>query len=324
MLIFLTSLAVVGGVFALTTYLRQPVKSEGLSALTPEQIQNQKIFNDLANKDSDSDGLKDWEEALWKTDPKNPDTDGDGTLDGDEVKLGRNPAVAGPNDSIADHPISGPANPSLTDPKLTETDRFARSVFTKYMTLKQGGMPMTGDNQASLVQSMLQDQSLDVDATVYSKKDFTLTSDSDLSLKQYGNSMAHILMTYSIASKDAGVIARNSIDHNNPDEIAEMDPLIKSYDTILTQIRKVKVPPSALNVHIGLVNSLSDLLATIKSMRAMYVDPLRSLKGFTHYVEIMPVMIKSLADLRDFFPKKNISFELGEEGYAFGHPSTTQ
>ncbi len=36
--------------------------------------------------DSDSDGLKDWEEALWGTDPHNPDTDGDGVSDGDFAK----------------------------------------------------------------------------------------------------------------------------------------------------------------------------------------------------------------------------------------------
>ncbi len=51
-------------------------------------------------KDSDNDGLKDWEEALWKTDPQNPDSDGDGTPDGEEVAEGRNPAVPGPNDSL--------------------------------------------------------------------------------------------------------------------------------------------------------------------------------------------------------------------------------
>ncbi len=52
-------------------------------------------------KDSDNDGLKDWEEALWKTDPQNQDSDGDGTPDGKEVAEGRNPAVPGPDDSLS-------------------------------------------------------------------------------------------------------------------------------------------------------------------------------------------------------------------------------
>ena len=55
----------------------------------------------VANADSDKDGLKDWEEALWKTDPKFSDTDGDGTPDGEEVAKKRNPTVRGPNDAMS-------------------------------------------------------------------------------------------------------------------------------------------------------------------------------------------------------------------------------
>ncbi|MCH7529851.1 hypothetical protein IIB50_01915 [Patescibacteria group bacterium] len=44
--------------------------------------------------DSDDDGLKDWEEVLWGTDPFNPDTDNDGTDDGVEIAVDRNPLVS--------------------------------------------------------------------------------------------------------------------------------------------------------------------------------------------------------------------------------------
>lgn len=45
-----------------------------------------------SKKDSDHDGLSDWEEThIYGTDPHDPDTDGDGFDDGEEVFLGRNP-----------------------------------------------------------------------------------------------------------------------------------------------------------------------------------------------------------------------------------------
>ena len=50
--------------------------------------------------DSDHDGLKDAEEAVWGSDPYNPDTDGDGYLDGEEVLSGHNPIQAD-DDSLA-------------------------------------------------------------------------------------------------------------------------------------------------------------------------------------------------------------------------------
>jgi len=46
-------------------------------------------------KDTDGDGLEDWKENLYKTDPNNKDTDKDGLSDFEEVKNGWDPLVAG-------------------------------------------------------------------------------------------------------------------------------------------------------------------------------------------------------------------------------------
>ena len=225
-------------------------KEASLSVLSSSETANEKIFNELANKDSDNDKLKDWEETLWKTDPNNPNTDGDGTPDGQEVKGGRNPTIPGPNDSLADHPLQ-PKNTEPSQSTLSETDQFARSVFSKYMTLKQGGVPMDANNQAGLVKNILQNQSIDVNANIYSKKDLLLNTDSGLSIKQYANDMAHILMTYSIGSKDPAMIAQDSMQHNNPDEIQEIDPLIKSYSDILAySLTKIRARSSLIKISV--------------------------------------------------------------------------
>lgn len=55
----------------------------------------------IAQKDTDGDGIKDWEEVIINTDPKNPDTDGDGAPDGKEVDQGRSPVKAGPHDRVS-------------------------------------------------------------------------------------------------------------------------------------------------------------------------------------------------------------------------------
>jgi len=51
---------------------------------------------DIAEPDSDGDGLFDKEEIkVYKTNPLDPDTDADGYIDGDEVKSGYNPNGSG-------------------------------------------------------------------------------------------------------------------------------------------------------------------------------------------------------------------------------------
>jgi len=57
------------------------------------------------NKDSDNDGLKDWQEDLYKTDSNNQDTDGDGYIDGEEINSGHNPLVKAPGDKQMFYPL---------------------------------------------------------------------------------------------------------------------------------------------------------------------------------------------------------------------------
>jgi hypothetical protein len=55
-----------------------------------------KEISELSFKDSDGDGLYDWQEISLGTDPLNPDTDQDGFLDGIEVKYGFDPKKLDP------------------------------------------------------------------------------------------------------------------------------------------------------------------------------------------------------------------------------------
>lgn len=63
--------------------------------------------------DSDSDGLRDYEELAYGTDPANPDSDGDGQPDGAEVAAGSDPLVSTsvPALSLAEEAGAGEASP---------------------------------------------------------------------------------------------------------------------------------------------------------------------------------------------------------------------
>lgn len=64
---------------------------------TPEKTDT---FSSQSQSDIDKDGLLDYEEVIYGTDPLNPDTDGDGFLDGEEIASKRNPLIPGPNDEL--------------------------------------------------------------------------------------------------------------------------------------------------------------------------------------------------------------------------------
>lgn len=81
----------------------------GASHLLKQKIQDisqQPTVSILPAADQDDDGLSDLVENVYKTKPDVADTDNDGVKDGQEVAEGRNPAVAGPNDKLADVPLA--------------------------------------------------------------------------------------------------------------------------------------------------------------------------------------------------------------------------
>ena len=85
-------------------------------------------------KDSDNDGLKDWEEELYGTDPNNPDTDGDGYLDGQEVNSGHNPLVKAPNDELDFYPL--PLGEKYNITKKIFSEEVIQNILLSYLSQK--------------------------------------------------------------------------------------------------------------------------------------------------------------------------------------------
>lgn len=79
------------------------ITSQPISSSAVHTAQNDPRL--LGEKDTDGDGIKDWEEIIIRTDPNNPDTDSDGISDGKETQKKRSPVKAGPDDTITDAPL---------------------------------------------------------------------------------------------------------------------------------------------------------------------------------------------------------------------------
>ena len=125
---------VAGGAFLWSRWIQNKKEDLIFERENSTQDATKILAETISRQDSDNDGLPDWEEALWKTDSHNPDTDSDGTLDGEEVKLGRNPTKKGPGD-VLEKSIVRPvdtATRGFDQQSLNETDVSMRELLGNY------------------------------------------------------------------------------------------------------------------------------------------------------------------------------------------------
>lgn len=276
------------------------------------------VANKVSSLDADSDGLKDWEESLWKSDPKDKDTDGDGTEDGEEVRQSRNPVVKGPNDSMGSTTASLSA--TTTDEELTKTDAFAREFFTRYFDLKKNGSEIDQALEQSLVREMLQSTSLGIDAKRYSVKDVKTVAETPESIRAYGNALgAALTRNTPKGAKPEYEIFAKAMSDDDEEALRALDPIIQGYSKLLGEYSRMSVPSGAAIAHMNLLNVVSSILEDVRAMRAVFEDPVRTYAGIADYQNTVVALVNAIREVNAYFAASRITFTAGEPGYDFVH-----
>lgn len=313
-MLIIGSALIVAAAFAWAEYQnRQSEKAIYNASISTSTIES--ISPDLQTKDSDGDGLKDWEEVLLGTDPHNPDTDGDGTSDGKEVAAGRNPLIKGPNDNAKS--VAETANAKKE--ALTQTDLVARDFFARYMELNQAGLAGDSQSQADLIGQVLKNGMVLSTPKLYAQKDILVSADdSAAAIKRYGNEVGAIFKKYSNPNaRNEVVIAKESVEAEKPEALKEIDPIITTYKNIVTNLLKVSAPQSLAENHLKLVNSLSTLLFCAESLRKIDKDAVAGIQGTSLWLGAATDLNQSFITLKSSFTSNGITYAAGEPGSFF-------
>lgn len=234
-----------------------------------------------ANRDSDNDGLKDWEEILWKTDPNRPDTDGDGTPDAEEVKLGRDPISAGPNDKL-----KKPEEKSKTATTTpgTLTDKIAQEFAAKYLTAAgtaEGELDIF--QKKTIAESLI--ESLSRDALLYKDK----FSPADVKVAQnpsYLKTASDFLnKTFAGLGDPELIILDRVLSAEKYEDLKKLDGYIAAYQKTVDFLKKQNVPENYAALHLELMNIMQNTAVADSFMRVVDKDPARGLMGLELYAK---------------------------------------
>jgi hypothetical protein len=297
----LASIVIVGSAFA----LKDATLFGGEGESEPSLVTENKAVKQAFEKDSDSDGLKDWEEALYGTDPKNPDTRGRGLGDAKEIEKER-----------ASSTTATAASARATS-TMTATDRFSRELFTKYLEAKRAGQEITPELSASIaadLTSKTYDQELPpFDANILK----TTTNVDPEFIHSYGNLVGAALSTPMPEGVSNELFILDKIMSNrgaSAGDIGDASKLIDRYTTMHDKLVAVKVPVAAKEFHAQMVQAIELLRNAVTGIKIIEVDPVGALPKIALYEDGVNLLVASSFRFKQYFETEGVFFSEGEKG----------
>lgn len=299
-------LIVVIGVSLAYKYRTTPESISGNVSIISTEENLPKTF---AEDDKDSDGLMDWEEILWRTDPNNPDTDGDGTSDGEEVLLSRNPTLAGPDDSLSSFRFPK-TETSNTEPS-TATESFARILFSQLI--------QSEDNLSAeqLSQQLLYDVDSLPPRANYTVSNLKVVYDNtNTAAHAYGNAIGAILVQNAPGTENEVVILERFVTGQKTVDRVDLEKIVISYNANRSALLKANVPSNIAQAHLDMILGFDSIAEDITSLLDIHNDPITVFPYLNRYSDDALLLTGGLGSISDWL-QNTTSFANNESGYTF-------
>lgn len=249
--------------------------------------ENQTI-NDLIQKDSDGDGIPDWEEALWGTDENNSRT-----FDMPDSLYIENKKKE----------LNIEQNVNIT--KLTETEKFAREFFSGFTAMTASGevdQDTINSFSNALGQKIVNPSLINQYTEADIKIDINGDNDPSRKYKYYAEIKA-LFEGYQKAGigdeldiVNSGLV---SFGATATDPYSQLPIIADAYQGFAEDVMKLVVPSELSMYHLQIANGANNTGISVQNMREIIRDPLVGLEGISQYQKYSEDLIKAVADLEN-------------------------
>lgn len=275
---FIISISVLLGIallfFGIKTLARSTKKT-----VDPSQVVIKNLVNP-AEIDTDQDGLYDWEEALWGTDPQNPDSDADGIPDG--VAIERKKTEAGITEST----------------ELSDTDLFAKDLYTTIAVAAQDGLT---EEESLALQN-------DIAKAIVNKtpSEPTYTLESlivvPFSNQSYNSYVSKIMgaFVYNEEIKQRLQTTTSQIKNSTIDSVF-FKTTGDEFIAFAQELAKVPTPNTSASTHLLFVNAFDRLGKILSGLSQIENDPIYAFSYGIEYHEAIANLSSAYANLGSYF-----------------------
>jgi len=310
------AIALIGGAYALAQSAAHPPSAEASTETA--------LLQAIATKDSDGDGLTDWEEAIYGTDPHNPDSKNLGMTDSQAVAKGLviPKAIADVADSAssATGPVINPdLPPAPSDQTLTAA--FAKNFFTIYMA----AVERTGGNLSESDQADVAEQSLAaLSSSIVRAPDFKSASDivvagSGADAMRAFAAAAEAVMKANTANANKSELQylQNAAQDGDTSAIGHIASLAKAYRGSAAGLAQLPVPRELAAADLALVNALARLSQITSDFARVDSDPLATMLALQQYPKVVIAMVDAFIVIEKNYKAAGITLAKGTPGASF-------
>lgn len=281
------------------------------------------LLKAIAAKDSDSDGLPDWEEVLYGTDPQATDSFHLGMTDGEAVAKG----LVIPK-AIADTPVVPPTATALGTDGLppppaegTLTAAFAQSFFTLYLAAKQnvGGADLTDAQIHDIANQALSTLAASIAPAAEYKKaaDLTVAGSGAAALTAFAADAEKLLRKNSNNATTTELVYLKNAQNGDTTAFAYLSAIAKSYRDSAVGLSALPVPRELVAADLELVNALMRMSKIISDFTLVTADPLTAILALTQYPLAVQDLAKAFMDMGSVYTIAGVHLPAETPGAAF-------
>lgn len=238
----------------------------------------------LIQKDSNNNGIPDWEEYLWGLDPYKNGPENKEFILAKKNSLIQNGEMSNPDDSKP----------------ITDHEMLSQEFFATIISLQQ-----TGQLDETSMKSVAEAVGENVETTpipdVYTDSMLTIKSDSTLSEKDYRDSVGTLINKYSDANIGSEItFIVQGISNNDPQAFYAAKTVAEAYQSFGKEFLKIPVPRSLATTHLSAANNYEKVGQTINGLAKTLSDPLVGMKSIINYKNYSDKLASDLEKISEF------------------------
>jgi hypothetical protein len=299
------------------------ISNNGLALFTTpaaNAASTQALLQAYATRDSDGDGLPDWEEALYGLDPHNAHSFSPDMTDGEAVARG----LVKPKFLISDTASSTASTTDDLDGSVSApgslTAQFSQILLTQYLTESSNddGTPSDTDLTTAAQIALQTFAQTNEHQNEYTIAQVQVGNTGQDAMKKYAADAENVFAENNPGTQENELIYFSDVvEKNDPNALKNLIAIGNSYTDMAPAFMKLQVPIEAENSHLEIANAMYRLGADVTDMSMLNSDPLRAYFGLAQYQADAQSLSKGVADIGTIFSTEQVTIPQSVPGYYF-------